>query len=479
MSRRARRMPKEETVQSWIEPYVELLYESTRNSIYCTKCEVNIGCRKSTVKNHVEGNRHTGKTRKKEDFYYDLIQFLILCNIPWNQIENPAFTSFFEKYLCCTCGDSLSLPSETTIRKTYLEKFYRDKISAIHGQIENEKIWISLDETTDFLGRYIVHLLVKPLNLDASKKTYLVACKMLEIVNGETISNFVVECLKQLWGDSYESKFENVLLMCTDSVAYMLKAGRLLKNIFPKLKHVTCLAHALHRVAEDIRSQYSDVDALIANLKKIFLKSPSRVRILKEKFPNMPLPPKPVVTRWGTWLSAVSYYVKYFNEINTVVTSLRASEAVSIKKTKAILRKPNIKSDLDYINEHFSIIEVALVKLQERDTSIIDALEIFDEVRTVVSWSNSLRIETKLEAVMARNPDLDLVRAYAEQISHESASDEISIYKFAPLTSVEVERSFSAYNWILDVKRNRLSLDNIEKIMVCYFNFIETKSNKK
>lgn len=476
MPRKPNSFPKDETILSWIEPHVDLMYESTKQSIYCSKCEVTIGCTsKNVVKKHVKSGKHRGLQQKKEDFYFDLVQFLILCNIPWQQIENPAFKSFFEKYICCKCGDSPKLPGESIIRRTYLDKFYKEKLSVIHGDVADEKLWISLDETTDFLGRYIVHFLVKPLNSDASKKTYLIACKMLEIVNGESISNFVVECLKQLWGESYKNKLENIILLSTDSVAYMLKAGRILKNVFPKLKHVTCLAHALHRVAEQIRFQYPDVDSLIANIKKVFLKSPSRVRILKEKYPNMPLPPQPVITRWGTWLSAVSYYVKYFNEINLVLSCLRSSEAASIKKAKNILNKPNIKTDLDYIDEHFKIIEIALKRLQERDISIIDAFEIFDEVRTVINWSSSLPIQNKMEAVMARNPDLDELRVYAQQILSETASDETFLYKFAPLTSVEVERSFSAYKWILDVKRNRLKIDNIEKIMIIYFNFIQTE----
>lgn len=204
------------------------------------------------------------------------------------------------------------------------------------------------------------------------------------------------------------------------------------------------------------------------------MKSPSRVKLLKEKYPNLPLPPQPVITRWGTWLSAVSYYVKYFNEISSVLSYLRASDSVAIRKAKQVLQKPDLKKDLDFIDENFKIIEVVLIRLQERNTSIVDALVEFDQVRIVVNWCSSLPIINKLEAVINRNPDLDTVREYADQMSNESTSDENSIYKFASLTSVEVERSFSTYKWILDVKRNRLTTENIEKIIVCYFNYINT-----
>lgn len=472
------RRTKEETVLSWIESYPDLEFDSTRHLIHCTKCEVNIGCRKSTVKRHIEGPVHKGLHHQpNESFYFDLIEFLILCNIPWVQIENPAFTTFFQKYFCCTCTNQplRTLPSESLIRKVYLDKFYQARIAAIRSEVANKKIWISLDETTDFLGRYVVHFLVKPLDATVSHKTYLVACKVLTVVNGETIAKFVTDCLEKMWGEGYENQLDNVLLLCTDSVAYMLKAGRILKSVLPNMKHVTCLAHALHRVAEQIRCQYPDVDTLIANLKKVFLKSPSRVQLLKEIYPNLPLPPKPVITRWGTWLAAVSYYVKYFTEINTVLSRLRTSDAVSIKKAKQVLQKPSIKKELDYIHENFNIIEVALTRLQERNMSMVDALIDFDQVRIVINWSNSLPIENKFEAVMARNPDLDTIREYAGDISEGTASEDISFYKFAPLTSVEVERSFSTYKWILDVKRNRLTVENIEKIIVCYYNFKESK----
>lgn len=66
--------------------------------------------------------------------------------------------------------------------------------------------------------------------------------------------------------------------------------------------HVTCLAHALHRVAEEIRSHFAIVDDLVANVKTIFRKSPHRLQIFKTLEPDLALPPEPILTRWGTWI---------------------------------------------------------------------------------------------------------------------------------------------------------------------------------
>lgn len=87
---------------------------------------------------------------------------------------------------------------------------------------------------------------------------------------------------------------------------------------YENLTHLTCLCHGMHRVCEQIRGNYKSVDQLINQTKKIFLKAPSRKAKLRELFPNLPMPPKPIITRWGTWLSAASYYSTNFEQIKTV-----------------------------------------------------------------------------------------------------------------------------------------------------------------
>jgi len=65
-------------------------------------------------------------------------------------------------------------------------------------------------------------------------------------------------------------KHENVLLFVSDAAPYMVKAGKALNIFYPKLIHLTCLAHGFYRVAETIRAEYHIVDSLIANEKKFF-----------------------------------------------------------------------------------------------------------------------------------------------------------------------------------------------------------------
>ena len=86
----------------------------------------------------------------------------------------------------------------------------------MQSKIVDKKLWLSVDETTDFLGRAVVHLLVRPLEPSRCHQPYLVACKMLDTVNGTTISQFVQDSLNNMWGSSFESKLDNVRMLCTD-----------------------------------------------------------------------------------------------------------------------------------------------------------------------------------------------------------------------------------------------------------------------
>jgi len=64
---------------------------------------------------------------------------------------------------------------------------------------------------------------------------------------------------------------ENVLLFLSDDAPYMVNSGKILTTFYPKMLHLTCLAHGFHRVADTVRAQFPLVGSLIATIKKYFL----------------------------------------------------------------------------------------------------------------------------------------------------------------------------------------------------------------
>jgi hypothetical protein len=76
----------------------------------------------------------------------------------------------------------------------------------------------------------------------------------------------------------------------------MIKAGKNLKTLFTKLNHISCLAHALHRVCEKIRNQNELVNEYISSIKAIFTKSLLRIQSFKQ-LTDIALPSEPVIVR--------------------------------------------------------------------------------------------------------------------------------------------------------------------------------------
>jgi len=58
----------------------------------------------------------------------------------------------------------------------------------------------------------------------------------------------------------------------SDASPYMVKAERAICVLYSKMVHVTCVAHAIHRIAEEIRSHFQDVNKLISCVKKNIFK---------------------------------------------------------------------------------------------------------------------------------------------------------------------------------------------------------------
>ena len=56
--------------------------------------------------------------------------------------------------------------------------------------------------------------------------------------------------------------------------SYMIKSGCTLNGIFHNLIYLMYLAHALHRICEQILGEFTSVDRLVAQVKKKFFESP-------------------------------------------------------------------------------------------------------------------------------------------------------------------------------------------------------------
>ena len=249
--------------------------------------------------------------------------------------------------------------------------------------------------------------------------------------------------------------------------------------------HVTCFAHGLHRVCEMVREMFTEVNDLIATVKKIFLKAPSRVVTWKETHPDLPLPPKPILTRWGTWIEAALFYAKNYAKVKTILGKLlNPDDAVSIEKGQHLVESSSLEADLAFIAAHLSSLPATLTQLEETGLTLIKAFALMDKAQSNIDdtpGEKGDRLKMKFATVMQKNPGVNTLRTVAKLIQGEGdpsslpegiGPGEVALFKFCPVSSADVERSFSVYNKILSDQRHNLTKDNLKKIIItnCFYN---------
>ncbi|KAL3068683.1 hypothetical protein niasHT_032099 [Heterodera trifolii] len=398
----------------------------------------------------------TTNENKQDQFSADLCKALVSANIPFFKLNKAVLSSFLEKYCQRT------IPDQSTLRKNYLVQLFSETMTKIKDAIGKAFVWFSVDETTDKMGRMMANLLIGKLDGKKWHPPHLISVKALEKVDSGAMARFVNEGLDSFSGDI---KKERVLFLVTDGAAYMKKAGKQLKVFYTNLLHVTCLCHALHRVAEKVRDEFTQVDKLISKTKQVFLKAPQRLSVYREMCPGLPIPPRPVLTRWTTWITAVSFYWEHFEELKAVVDQFNSDDAVCVNECQLSFNN-SVWQDLAYIHSNFGQLATAITKLETQGMTIFDAMDVFAGVHNQmdnVYGEKANEIRKKFADIVAKNHGIEKVSQFCQILSGKNTESDvppnlIPFYKFAPLTSCDVERSFSVYKSILADNRSSIPI---------------------
>lgn len=456
--------PSAEKLKGYIVDLPDLCFDGAK--VNCSVCNIPLLCwNKTDFERHINSERHSrakSAKRDEEQFQFELCVVLIVCNIPFRLLQKGPFVSFWNKYALC------KLPSRRSIQR--LLPFVREHIEKkTKSELKDKKLWLCVDETTDRQKHSVVNVMVRTMEPYQSSSAFLLASKRVVNCTADEILKVVLDSFNK-----FEISTNQLLMFMTDGAANMLSLGRSLKNHCGNLLHVTCKIHALHLVAQTIPTCYPVVNSLIANTKTVFLKSPKRTRLFHKLCPDIPEPPEPIVTRWGTWLQAAFYYYKYFDQVKNVILKLDKAEAAAIKKCQEIFQDNQVKIDLETIHNNYVGLAEGIEKLQDVSMSLVDSLQIVDDVHaqlSAVEDEKNMCVIRKLETVLGKNSDFLILRQICEGACENTFTCFKDNFKYANITSVDVERSFSALKNIYSARRCHLSETNLETyLMVTIFN---------
>lgn len=287
----------------------------------------------------------------------------------------------------------------------------------------------------------------------------------------------------KLWPDGIRR--QKLLLFVSDAAPYMKAAGQLLKGNYKyvKLLQVTYLPHGLHLVAEEIHGTYGLVNDVIAETKAVFTKSPRRKRIFYQYTPNIPLLLRPIVTRWGEWLKAASYYSDYFEEVRRVIEQLDP-DGTAVNHAQQLWASPNLRREFNFILENYGFITSAITQFEGRGISLRQSACIFTDIAMTIHRNPVIpeNIKLKIEKLFLNNTrfSIDLLNicrglqeAPNQVISNEWNHADIQWMRYEPKTPCKVKRFFSRFKSILRSNRQSLTTENLKKLVVVYFNQVE------
>jgi hypothetical protein len=94
----------------------------------------------------------------------------------------------------------------------------------------------------------------------------------------------------------------------------------------------------------------------------------------------------------------------------------------------------------------------------------------------VVKGEAGESVSTKLQAVLKRNPGFSTFTSVCQVLNGDDVDptedtfpEKVPLLKYAPVTSFDVERSFTAYKHFLSDKRQSTALENMEIVLIVYY----------
>nr|CAD7197922.1 unnamed protein product [Timema douglasi] len=87
----------------------------------------------------------TSESSKHSAFHKELCEAFIYADISLSKVNNPRLRDFLEKHT------GKSLPDSSTPRKHYVNRCYENTMKKIQEKVAEKKIWVSMDETTDYV----------------------------------------------------------------------------------------------------------------------------------------------------------------------------------------------------------------------------------------------------------------------------------------------------------------------------------------
>ena len=230
---------------------------TVREELFCTLCSTIVSHdRKFSVDKHRQSTNHhkalssTSQQRQQplsiptvsfdwNDYVEKVTAGFLLADIPLYKLNNSELQALF-KYI------GQKAPSESACQKQ-IDNMGKCEVNQICNILSDIVIFMVIDEA-DISGPKYINTLVG--DVEQPETTYLLHCKILDASpNQQTVIHAVDNAVRTLQTDRF-----NFVLLLTDAARCMTAAGRVVKQTYPRLFHITSVDHGLHNAVERIHA---------------------------------------------------------------------------------------------------------------------------------------------------------------------------------------------------------------------------------
>jgi hypothetical protein len=184
-------------LRGFVKEFGEKYFTTDGKIFFCKLCEVKVTAQKRfTVQQHCNTAKHKSCVNREfatesrqrllfekslssssilgsaYKFSKDLCKMMVLSNIPLHKVEAASFRKFLEKYT------THPIPTESTLWKNDLASCHEDTANKIRNSVGKNKIWVSIDETSDVDGRFVANFVVGTLKHEQTGEIFLLACEV-------------------------------------------------------------------------------------------------------------------------------------------------------------------------------------------------------------------------------------------------------------------------------------------------------------
>jgi hypothetical protein len=331
----------------------------------------------------------------------------------------------------------------------------REKL--LKGMRELESYSIIADETCDSNGRALMNLILIPRVTDSSCEklsSFLLDTIELNECNAQTVAREVVQSL-----NSQGLAFDKLFGFISDNASYMLSAFKTISIVCPNAIHLTCWSHIFDLVAQTFYKSFPETDKFVANMKKAFNYKRKMCRYFKQSTGHMP--PKPVKTRWTSWLGAVKVHSTDFEKYKDLFENIKEDKigkSRAFKKIYDLLNNEKLNNDMKAELEFIaSIAETMISQIKSTEEMKVSVHQIYN---------HAIGLEKFFEAIilaMENNEDINSSEEFIVKTINAIKSAKSKLGKYLH-TSKQPAYEFLSQIRIFDTKqaKNCEEFDSLE-----------------